>query len=235
MLGVGLSTAACASLPEASNPMGLGGAAAPPQGFVQFCERQPADCGATAAELDAMRLAASQTVASPVAAISFDWTAVFAQQRGAAPLAGQRPTPTVARLARSSTVLLDGKTWAMLTSTNDAINRAIAQGSDLAVYGVAEQWATPLESGRRLGDCEDYVLEKRRALIAAGLPASALSIGVVVTDRRATHAVLLVATDRGEYVLDNLTPWVLPWAKTGYEWRERQVAGSAFNWALAAD
>jgi predicted transglutaminase-like cysteine proteinase len=234
MLGATLASAACANLPETSAPMTVAGPAAAPQGFVQFCERQPVDCGATVAELDAMRLTTSQTIASPLtAALTFDWTPVFAQQRAAS----QRllAQPTAASVDASSVVALNGKTWALLTSTNDSVNRAMAQRNDLEVYGVSERWATPLESGQRLGDCEDFVLEKRRALIAAGLPAAALSIAVVVTDRRQTHAVLLVATDKDEYVLDNLSPWVLPWTKTGYEWRERQVAGSASNWAFAAD
>lgn len=234
VLGLALTSTACASLPEASTPMAFAGTAAPPQGFVQFCERQPADCGASAAELDGMRLAASQAIASPpTAALIFDWTPVFAQQHAVSQRLQARPI--AASVGASSVVPLNGKTWALLTSTNDSINRAMAQRNDLAVYGVSEVWATPLESGRRVGDCEDFVLEKRRALIAAGLPASALSIAVVVTDRRETHAVLLVATDKDEYVLDNLSPWVLPWTKTGYEWRERQVAGSASNWAFAAD
>ena len=42
-----------------------------------------------------------------------------------------------------------------------------------------------------------------------------------------------MATDKGEYVLDNLSAWVLPWNKTPYKWGERQVAGSASHWAVA--
>lgn len=125
-------------------------------------------------------------------------------------------------------------TWALITRTNDAVNRAIRPQTDLATYGVSEFWTTPLENGAKFGDCEDYVLEKRRALLAAGVPATALSIAVVRTRRNDAHAVLLVASDAGEYVLDSLTPWVLPWMQTRYQWRERQVAGSASRWAMAA-
>lgn len=216
--------------------MAISRPATPPRGFVQFCEREPQDCGVTAVELEAMRLAASQAGASTlVASIAFDWAPVFAEQRPA-PLDPQRPPSShaIAGIDASSVVRLTGKTWGLLTATNEAINRAILQRSDLEVYGVSELWATPLQYGAGLGDCEDYVLEKRRALIAAGLPSSALSIAVVITDSGETHAVLLVATDRGEYVLDSLTPWVLAWDKTDYQWRERQVAGSASNWAFAA-
>ena len=63
-------------------------------------------------------------------------------------------------------------------------------------------------------------------------PPSTLSIAVVTTSWNATHAVLLVAGDKGEYVLDNLSPWVVPWNEAPYTFRKRQVAGDAFHWAI---
>lgn len=124
------------------------------------------------------------------------------------------------------------KVWRALLKVNDTINRAIAQRTDQETYGVAELWTLPLENGARFGDCEDYVLEKRRALISEGLPHEALSIAVVITSKGESHAVLVASTDKGDYVLDSLTPWVTPWEKTGYTWRERQVAGSTSVWAM---
>ncbi len=121
--------------------------------------------------------------------------------------------------------------WSTLNRVNDKINRAIARKTDLANYGQIDFWTTPLAEGGAAGDCEDYVLEKKRSLIEAGLPPSALSIAVVTTSWGEAHAVLLVATDQGEYVLDNTTPWILPWRKANLRWHERQVAGSAFRWA----
>ena len=35
--------------------------------------------------------------------------------------------------------------------------------------------------------------------------------------------------------LISLTPWVLPWNRTGYQWRQRQVAGAAMRWAMVED
>ena len=80
------------------------------------------------------------------------------------------------------------------------------------------------------GDCKDYVLEKRRALIAAGLPAGALSIAIVKTSWGETHAVLLVSTTGGELVLDSLTPRIQAWRKTGYTWVARQAPGQQLAW-----
>lgn len=131
----------------------------------------------------------------------------------------------------ASTVQLTPRTWAQLNRINRRINRAIAQRTDLEIYGRTEVWATPLGDGQRFGDCEDFVLEKRRALIAEGFPPKALSIAAVLTVRNERHAVLLVNGEAGEYVLDNMNSWVTPWDKTEYRWRERQVAGSANHWA----
>jgi predicted transglutaminase-like cysteine proteinase len=268
-LGLGLTAAACASMPEPSVSMALGAQAAAPHGFVAFCARQPTDCVASEDELarlqaaDRATLAAVQlssltydwgrvfgsaqtsrptaavaapAVATPALAIRYDWSQVFAKQLGASTSAELVATPLEARepAAAPKKLELTSKSWALITRTNDQVNRAIAQRPDLEAYGVPELWSTPIEAGQRYGDCEDYVLEKRRALIAAGLPREALSIAVVNTVKGESHAVLLVETAAGAYVLDNLTPWVLPWTKTAYQWRERQVAGSAANWAMAA-
>jgi predicted transglutaminase-like cysteine proteinase len=74
------------------------------------------------------------------------------------------------------------------------------------------------------------VLEKHAALVQAGVAPSALSIAVVKTGWGEIHAVLLIATDKGEFVLDNLSPWVVSWDKTTYRWISRQKAGAAFDW-----
>lgn len=125
--------------------------------------------------------------------------------------------------------------WKQISAVNEQINRAMAQRSDIEVYGVSERWALPLEDGLRAGDCEDFALEKRHALIAAGFPRSALNLAVAITPQGIAHTVLIVSSDRGDYVLDSLTPWILPWAKTGYQWRQRQVAGQAMRWAMVED
>jgi predicted transglutaminase-like cysteine proteinase len=172
--------------------------------------------------------------------VSYDWSAVFAKAKAqreitaisANTVSGLTVTP--ARPGAPGLLPMTRETWALLARINDSVNRAIVPQEVVKTYGVSDYWAEPLESGVRYGDCEDYVLEKRHALAAAGVPASALSIAVVQTDRGETHAVLVVATSTGEYVLDNRTPWILPWAQAAYRWRERQVAGSASQWAFAA-
>ena len=46
------------------------------------------------------------------------------------------------------------------------------------------------------------------------------------------NARMVVTTDRGDLVLDNLLPWVTLWAELNYAWIQRQVAGDAFKWAV---
>jgi predicted transglutaminase-like cysteine proteinase len=256
-----MSAAACANVPAASTSMPLGFAAAPPRAYVDFCARQPGDCGVDGQELAQMRSAADAAAPAAVSAISYDWSSAFKRRSSDA-----APTPQVAvaydwsgvfaqakangeiirtsqtiapvvvegRRATPAKLTLDHESWALLTKTNETVNRAIVPQDDIVTYGVADYWATPLEAGVHFGDCEDYVLEKRHRLIAEGVPASALSIAVVLTEKGETHAVLVVATNTGDYVLDNRTPYILPWAQTAYRWRERQVAGSASQWAFAA-
>ena len=132
-------------------------------------------------------------------------------------------------------VSLDSEVWTEVEAINRQVNRAIVYRSDISEHGKSEVWSRPLAEGRTTGDCEDSVLEKRHALIAAGVPMRALSIAVVRTMRGETHAVLLLDTDQGEYVLDSLSNKIQPWRKTGYEWRERQIAGSMTSWAMVAD
>lgn len=125
--------------------------------------------------------------------------------------------------------------WSLLNRVNGEVNTAIQRSTDIATYGVEDYWNTPLEDGRRRGDCEDYVLEKERALIAAGYPRQALNIALVTTHWGEGHAVLLVATSEGEYVLDNLSPWIVNWREAPYRWDRRQVNGEAFNWVMIID
>ncbi|KPF72081.1 hypothetical protein IP69_04375 [Bosea sp. AAP35] len=80
------------------------------------------------------------------------------------------------------------------------------------------------------GNCNDYVVTKRHELMASGLPASALLIAVVKTPAGEGHLVLLVRTNRGDLVLDNLTADIRRRADTRYAWLKRQSARDATYW-----
>ncbi|MDB5495138.1 MAG: hypothetical protein JWP86_2475 [Phenylobacterium sp.] len=145
------------------------------------------------------------------------------------------PTVHVLKQADETTPHMTPKLWSLLNQVNGDVNGAIEERTDRVNYGVDDYWNTPLEEGRRAGDCEDYVLEKQRALLAAGLPRPAINIGLVTTRWGESHAVLLVATSEGEYVLDNLSPWIVAWRQAPYRWVRRQLNGDAFTWVMIED
>src|SRR5664279_5762749 len=85
------------------------------------------------------------------------------------------------------------------------------------------------------GDCEDYVLLKRRMLMQAGWPREALLITVVRDKKGDGHAVLTVKTNKGEFILDNQEAQVLAWNKTGYRFVKRQSQSDPNLWVALGE
>lgn len=131
----------------------------------------------------------------------------------------------------SQVVRLSAEIWESLNSFNTTINQQVAPATDMEIYGTLERWTYPGAAG----DCEDYVLAKRRALVAAGWPASALLITVVRDEIGDGHAVLTVRTDRGDLILDNKTDEILVWDMTPYRFLKRQSARHAAAWDTLDD
>jgi predicted transglutaminase-like cysteine proteinase len=114
-----------------------------------------------------------------------------------------------------------------IEEVNSAVNASVAPITDLELYGKPEVWAYP---SANKGDCEDYVLLKRRTLIEHGYPESALLITVVRDENNEGHAVLTVRTDQGDYVLDNKRRDVVRWAETPYSFVKRQSEKNPLVW-----
>jgi len=129
-------------------------------------------------------------------------------------------------------VVLTAKAWTDLVKVNKWVNDSIHPITDLEHWGVVERWNYP-DDGK--GDCEDYVLLKRKMLIQAGWPREALLITVVRDKKDEGHAVLTVKTNRGEFVLDNQEPEVLPWTKTGYRFVKRQSQSDPNVWVTLGE
>jgi predicted transglutaminase-like cysteine proteinase len=124
-------------------------------------------------------------------------------------------------------VVLTQKSWDDLVKVNNWVNANIQPVTDLEHWGVVERWNYP-DDGK--GDCEDYVLLKRRMLMQAGWPREALLITVVRDKNDDGHAVLTVKTNRGEFILDNQESQVLAWNKTGYRFVKRQSQSDQNTW-----
>jgi predicted transglutaminase-like cysteine proteinase len=98
------------------------------------------------------------------------------------------------------------------------VNHEIEPVTDLDLYGEADHWTLPTSRG----DCEDYVLLKRKRLIALGWPPSALLITVVRDERGDGHAVLTARTLQGDFILDNKTDEIRIWHRVRYHFVMRQ-------------
>lgn len=116
--------------------------------------------------------------------------------------------------------------WTLMVSINTSVNAAVKPMNDFDIYGKDEVWAYP----HGAGDCEDYVLEKRRELNRNGVSLSDLLITVVRKPDGEGHAVLTVRTSDGDFVLDNLTDAVRHWDQTGYRFLKRQAANHTGRW-----
>ena len=128
-------------------------------------------------------------------------------------------------------MLLTEQLWKTLLDVNYTVNSSITPLTDLEIYGVEERWAYPTT----VGDCEDYVLEKRKRLMELGFSASNLLITVVLQPNGDGHAVLTVRTDRGEFVLDNMRNKVLLWSETEYTYLKRQANDDPGRWVKIQD
>lgn len=129
-------------------------------------------------------------------------------------------------------VVLSSKAWADLVRINKWVNEHIKPITDLEHYGVVEKWTYPDDGS---GDCEDYVLLKRRLLITAGWPREALLITVVREKNGDGHAVLTVRTDKGDFILDNQNASILLWSETSYRFVKRQSQSNQNVWVSLGD
>jgi predicted transglutaminase-like cysteine proteinase len=116
--------------------------------------------------------------------------------------------------------------WNLVYQVNNYVNNKIAPVSDQDLYGEVEHWAYPTDAG----DCEDYVLLKKRYLENLGFAAEALLITVVLDEKGEGHAVLTVTTKDGDYVLDNRRDDVKRWDATGYKFLKRQSHSNPLQW-----
>ena len=67
------------------------------------------------------------------------------------------------------------------------------------------------------------------------MPLGGLLITVVRQENGDGHAVLTVLTDRGDLVLDNLSPDVLVWNDTPYRFLKRQSTRDTGQWVAIDD
>jgi predicted transglutaminase-like cysteine proteinase len=178
-----------------------------------------------ASTINALPAGSEQLARMPVSGATrppFGWVEFCARQPGQC--AGATTTPRNLALSREA--------WIYLVRVNKWVNETIKPLSDLEHWGVVERWSYPDDG---YGDCEDYVLLKRRTLIQSGWPREALLVTVAHDKNDKGHAVLTVITDKGDYVLDNQNDDILLWSETGYRFFKRQSQANPNAWVSLSD
>ncbi|WP_230532028.1 transglutaminase-like cysteine peptidase [Microvirga roseola] len=140
----------------------------------------------------------------------------------------QTPHECTTDASEPEVITLSQDSWDLITRVNEQVNRTILPVTDQEHWGVLDRWDYPDDG---MGDCEDIQLLKRKRLIEAGLPRRVLRMTVVVDEQSEGHAVLMVRTDRGDFILDNKRNTVLAWQETGYRFVNQEGAhGREWVW-----
>ena len=129
-------------------------------------------------------------------------------------------------LGPAKRVSLTPPRWKQLKMINVRINSTISPRTDQGKGAFKDQWTL----SPRSGDCEDYALTKRSKLLRMGWPSSSLLIATATVPGLGGHAVLIVRTDRGDFVLDNLRNEIRSWRRTGYRWMKMQSPDNPRYW-----
>ena len=132
-------------------------------------------------------------------------------------------------LFRGGPVHLTEARWKDLKEVNETVNSSIVpEPNELGL--AAETWL--IDPGH--GDCNDYAVSKRHQLLRRGWPQRALLLGEVATVWGKRHLVLVVRTQSGDLVLDNLTAQIRPWPRAPYRWFRIQSPSDPRYWNIVA-
>jgi predicted transglutaminase-like cysteine proteinase len=117
---------------------------------------------------------------------------------------------------------LNHKNWSLIRKINKRWNDRITYMSDTEHYHKDEYWSFPHDS---LGDCEDYAIAKHQALLSHCIESKFATCWV---ETGGYHAVLVVSTDYGDFVLDNRYDEVKHFKDLPYKWHK--IEGDDGQW-----
>jgi predicted transglutaminase-like cysteine proteinase len=101
-------------------------------------------------------------------------------------------------------LILTPDLWKLVQQAHREGNAHIEWRSDKEVWGEIDRWDFPKELGKKaIDDCDGFTLWKMRWLIQHGVPPQCLWFTACITGWGEGHAILCVATDRGDFFLDN--------------------------------
>ena len=129
---------------------------------------------------------------------------------------------------RGGRIKLTNLRWTELANVNSSVNSSIrAEPKQVADH----EWL--LSPG--VGNCNDYSVTKRHELIARGWPARAVLLSEVVTFSGEHHVVVVVRTNIGDLVLDNLTEVIMPWFQKPFQWVRIQTPRNPNFWVSVSE
>ena len=119
---------------------------------------------------------------------------------------------------------------------NREVNESVSYKTDSEQYDTPEFWK---EAGA-FGDCEDYALLKREQLIQQGFDEDKIHIATCwinyIADNTG-HCVLIVETDKGQFILDNnlKDPVPLNFEAVGYKylWNIIERGGKWYEFSVS--
>jgi predicted transglutaminase-like cysteine proteinase len=235
---------ACTTLAICAGPPALANSASPafipvgevadaPAGFIDMCMRDREACGLrNDQDLAQLQHCVTAGGAQPVIAAVAQAICDAAPLKTAATLVGQRPAGETSDIADSQ--YAPKSLLFVAERINRGVNHNVIQRTDMQLFGVDEFWRRSGGARGSYGDCEDIALEKRAQLIAAGHAEDRLLLAVVYKRRAGLHTVLVVRTDEGDMVLDNLSSRIRRWDKSGYSWVRVQAPGKPYIWMRPA-
>lgn len=174
----------------------------------------------------ALLVSSSSAFTAPASALSMQTGAVTSQPIGHYEFCEATPAECRAGARDRAAAKVTAYGWTVVREVNQRINHAITPMTDKDLYGKDEFWTYPTEAG----DCEDFVLLKRKTLIEKGFSAGDLLITVVRKPDGEGHAVLTLTTSEGDFILDNLSDEVKLWTETSYRYLKRQASFNAGRW-----
>lgn len=115
---------------------------------------------------------------------------------------------------------------------NTSVNHSIRQVSDQRQYHKKDVWVMP-DGGS--GDCEDIAMLKKAKLIEHGVGSEHLLLATVLDEHREGHAILILRTRQGDFVLDSKNSKVKRWSQTPYVYMTVQDPRDPRRWDLVLD
>ena len=137
------------------------------------------------------------------------------------------------KMATSYLVL---NSYSIAERINSQVNASVSYKTDLEQYSTPEFW---LEANT-FGDCEDYALLKRELLRQQGFDEDKIHITTCWINVKAIdtgHCVLIVETDKGQFILDNnlKDPVPLNFEAVGYKyiWNIIERGGKWYEFSVS--